>query len=103
MILTSDLMNPEGPVFLADGSLLVVEGTRGTVTQIMPGGQPTRIIATTGEPNGLAVDRRGTIWVADVRPPARRTISMRRAGSSMISISLKATPLRSNSARARTQ
>ena len=60
MIFTSDLMNPEGPVFLADGSLLVVEGTRGTVTQIMPGGQPTRIIATTGEPNGLAVDRRGT-------------------------------------------
>ena len=76
MIFTSDLMNPEGPVFLADGSLLVVEGTRGTVTQIMPGGQPTRIIATTGEPNGLAVDRRGTIWVADVRPPALIRLNM---------------------------
>ena len=58
MIYARDLMNPEGPVFLPDGSLLVVEGTRGTVTQIMPGGRSTRIIATTGEPNGLALDRR---------------------------------------------
>ena len=76
MIFTSDLMNPEGPVFLSDGSLLVVEGTRGTVTQIMPGGQSTRIIATTGEPNGLAVDRNGAIWVADVRPPALIRLTM---------------------------
>ena len=76
MIFTSDLMNPEGPVFLSDGSLLVVEGTRGTVTQIMPGGQSTRIIATTGEPNGLAVDRHGAIWVADVRPPALIRLTM---------------------------
>jgi gluconolactonase len=79
MIYASGLMNPEGPVFLADGSLLVVEGTRGTVTQIAPGGQSTRIIATTGEPNGLAVDRHDAIWVADVRPPAliRMTIDGR--------------------------
>ena len=76
MIYARDLMNPEGPVFLPDGSLLVVEGTRGTVTQIMPGGRSTRIIATTGEPNGLALDRRGAVWVADVRPPALIRLTM---------------------------
>ena len=69
-------MNPEGPVFLADGSLLVVEGTRGTVTQIMRGGRSTRIIATTGEPNGLAVDGHGVAWIADVRPPALIRLTM---------------------------
>jgi len=76
MIYARDLMNPEGPVFLADGRLLVVEGTRGTVTQIMPGGRSARIIATTGEPNGLAVDRHGAVWVADVRPPALIRLTM---------------------------
>jgi gluconolactonase len=47
------------------------------VTRIMPGGQSTRVIATTGEPNGLAVDRAGTIWVADVRPPALIRLDMK--------------------------
>jgi hypothetical protein len=40
------------------------------VTQISPDGQSKRIIARTGEPNGLAVDRQGTIWVAETRPLA---------------------------------
>jgi len=72
----SGLQRPEGPVALADGSFLVVEGGRGSVTQIMPGGRSTRIIATTGEPNGLAVDHDGAIWVADVRPPALIRLTM---------------------------
>lgn len=66
----SDLKTPEGPVALPDGSFLVVEGGRGCVTQISRDGQSKRIIAVTGEPNGLAVDNRGAIWVADIRPPA---------------------------------
>jgi gluconolactonase len=63
----TDLKFPEGPVVLSDGSFLVVEGGRGCVTQISPDGQSKRIIAVTGEPNGLAVDKRGTVWVADIR------------------------------------
>jgi gluconolactonase len=66
----SDLKTPEGPVALPDGSFIVVEGGRGCVTQISPDGKTKRIIAVTGEPNGLAVDRTGAIWVADIRPPA---------------------------------
>ena len=52
----SDLKTPEGPVALPDGSFLVVEGGRGSVTQISPDGHSNRIIAVTGEPNGLAVE-----------------------------------------------
>jgi len=70
MTFASGLQLPEGPVAMPDGSFIVVEGARGTVTRILPGGRATKIIAKTGEPNGLAVDRAGTIWVADVRPPA---------------------------------
>jgi gluconolactonase len=70
MIFASDLKLPEGPVVLQDGSWLVVEGARGSVTYISADGSSKRIIARTGEPNGLAVDRNGVIWVAETRPPA---------------------------------
>jgi gluconolactonase len=72
----TDLKFPEGPVALPDRSFLVVEGGRGCVTQISPDGQSKRVIAVTGEPNGLAVDRTGAIWVADVRPPALIRLTM---------------------------
>lgn len=67
MILTTDLSVPEGPVLLPDRSWLVVEmgPTRGCVTQISADGKTKRVIAKTGRPNGLAVDRNGTIWVAE--------------------------------------
>jgi gluconolactonase len=72
----TDLKFPEGPVALPDGSYLVVEGGRGCVTQISRDGQSKRIIAVTGEPNGLAVDKAGAIWVADIRPPALIRLAM---------------------------
>ena len=76
MTFATDLKLPEGPVALPDGSFLVVEGGRGCVTQISPDGQSKRIIAITGEPNGLAVDKTGAIWVADTRPPALIRLTM---------------------------
>lgn len=75
-IFATDLKFPEGPVALPDGSFLVVEGGRGCVTQISPDGQSKRIVAITGEPNGLAVDKTGAIWVADIRPPALIRLTM---------------------------
>jgi gluconolactonase len=65
-----DLDRPEGPVALGDGSIVLVEGGRGCVTQISADGGSRRAIATTGEPNGLTVDADGVLWVADTGPPA---------------------------------
>jgi len=65
-----DLDRPEGPVALPDGSVALVEGGRGCVTQIGPDGRSRRTIAVTGEPNGLTVDSDGVLWVADTRPAA---------------------------------
>ena len=72
MIFATGLSFPEGPVFLPDRTWLVVEmgPTRGCVTQIGADGQTKRIIARTGRPNGLAVDRDGIIWVAESRTPS---------------------------------
>lgn len=67
MIFATGLSSPEGPVFLPDRSWLVVEmgPARGCVTQISSDGRTKRVIARTGRPNGLAVDREGIIWVAE--------------------------------------
>lgn len=78
-IFTKGLSVPEGPVALPDGSWLVVEGGpgRGCVTQIVPDGSSNRIVARTGEPNGLAVDKDGFIWVAELRnPPSLLRVSL---------------------------
>lgn len=71
MIFCEDLMNPEGPVLLPDGDWLVVEMApeRGCVTRISGDGTRRTPIAKTGRPNGLAIDRNGTIWVAESKNP----------------------------------
>jgi gluconolactonase len=70
MPFAEDLVRPEGPVALADGSIALVEGGRGCVTQIAADGRSRRTIAVTGEPNGLTVDGENVLWVADTGPPA---------------------------------
>ena len=58
---------PEAPVVLDDGRWLVAETEleRGCVTLLDQDGRIGRVIARTGRPNGLAVGRNGTIWVAE--------------------------------------
>ena len=73
MIFTTGLSRPEGPVVMPDGSWLVVEmgPDRGCVTQISRDGKTKRVVAKTGRPNGLAVDRNGVIWAAEsINPPS---------------------------------
>ncbi len=63
--LAGGLRFPEGPVAEADGSVLVVEIARGTLTRIRPDGS-TEVVAEVGPgPNGAAVGPDGRIWVCD--------------------------------------
>lgn len=78
MVFASGLSNPEGPVALPDGTWLIVEGgaERGCVTHISADGQTKRIIKKTGRPNGLAVDSKGFIWVAESKTPSLVRLTM---------------------------
>jgi gluconolactonase len=61
----SGLQFPEGPISLRDGSLLVVEVRRGTLTRVRPDGT-TDVVAELGDgPNGAAVGPDGAIYVCN--------------------------------------
>ena len=72
MFFIRGIKEPEGPVLLKDNSWVIVEMApeRGCVTHISKDGKEKQVIAKTGRPNGLAVDRKGTIWVAETEPPS---------------------------------
>lgn len=67
MIFCEGLAEPEGPVALDDGSWLVVEMApeRGCVSRVSADGRDVERMTRTGRPNGLAVDGRADIWVAE--------------------------------------
>jgi gluconolactonase len=73
MIFATGLANPEGPVLLPDGSWALVEmhPDRGWVARISEDGTKKEVIAKTGRPNGLTLDKDGVLWVAEsVNPPS---------------------------------
>jgi gluconolactonase len=78
MIFASDLSLPVSPIQLADSSWLVSEMgvDRGCVSHISADGQTKQIIFKTIQPNGLLLDKDGTIWVANVDPPSLVRITM---------------------------
>lgn len=78
MVFANGLSAPEGPVALPDGTWLIVEGgaDRGCVTHISADGKTKRVIKKTGRPNGLALDARGSIWVAESRVPSLLRLTM---------------------------
>jgi gluconolactonase len=63
----TDIGFPEAPVLLADGSHLFTSmlPETGWVVWVSEDGSERRVVAKTGRPNGLAVDRKGSIWVAE--------------------------------------
>ena len=63
--LASGLLFPEGPVALADGSVLVVEIKRGTLTRVSPDGRTSVVAKTGGGPNGAALGPDGKVYVCN--------------------------------------
>ena len=64
-VITEDLWFPEGPVWVGDGSLLVVEIRRKTLTRIWPDGRKSIVANLGGGPNGAALGPDGYCYVCN--------------------------------------
>ena len=56
---------PEGPVAMADGSVVLVEIKRGTVTRVDPSGKKEVVAEPGGGPNGAAIGPDGALYVCN--------------------------------------
>jgi gluconolactonase len=63
--IASGLHFPEGPIALADGSVLVVEIQSGTLARVGPDGSVARVADTGGGPNGAAIGPDGKVYVCN--------------------------------------
>lgn len=64
-IVAENLRFPEGPIAMADGSVMLVEVARGTLTRIDASGRSDVIAELGGGPNGAAVGPDGHIYVCN--------------------------------------
>lgn len=64
-LIAEGLQFPEGPIALADGSVVLTEIKRQTLTRIAADGSKTTIAHTGGGPNGAAIGPDGAIWVTN--------------------------------------
>ncbi len=64
-IITEGLRFPEGPVALADGSVVLGEIAGGAVTRVAPDGRKSLVAATGGGPNGLAFGPDGALYLCN--------------------------------------
>ena len=58
----SGLRFPEGPVAMADGSVVLVEIAAGRITRVMPDGSTETVAEPGGGPNGLAMGPDGMLY-----------------------------------------
>jgi gluconolactonase len=63
--IATGLQFPEGPIAMADGSVLLVEIRRGTVSRVTPDGAITVVAETGGGPNGAAIGPDGAVYVCN--------------------------------------
>ena len=64
-ILASDLGFPEGPVWMADGSVILGEISGKKVTRVAPDGSKSEIGKAGGGPNGVATGPDGALYVCN--------------------------------------
>ena len=63
--ITSGLRFPEGPIAMPDGSVLLVEIERQTLTRVAPDGAKTVVAKTGGGPNGAAIGPDGACYICN--------------------------------------
>ncbi|HUJ88122.1 MAG TPA: SMP-30/gluconolactonase/LRE family protein [Burkholderiales bacterium] len=64
-IVARGLRFPEGPLALADGSVLLVEVARGTLSRVRPDGAVEVVAELGGGPNGAALGPDGAVYVCN--------------------------------------
>lgn len=64
-VIASDLQFPEGPVVMPDGSVLLVEIRRQTLTRIYRGGRKEIVAKIPGGPNGAAIGPDGKCYICN--------------------------------------
>ena len=63
--MATGLQFPEGPVAMADGSVLLVEIARGTLSRVTPDGRVQVVANLGGGPNGAAIGPDGAVYVCN--------------------------------------
>ncbi|HEY2177714.1 MAG TPA: SMP-30/gluconolactonase/LRE family protein [Caulobacteraceae bacterium] len=64
-LVAEDLGFPEGPIAMADGSVILTEIERGLLTRVAPDGTKSTVAETGGGPNGAAIGPDGAIYVTN--------------------------------------
>ena len=64
-VVATGLHFPEGPVPMPDGSVLLVEIARGTLTRVAPDGRLSVVAELGGGPNGVAIGPDGAAYVCN--------------------------------------
>ena len=62
---TRGLEFPEGPIAMDDGSVVLVEIKRGTLTRVLPDGTQKIVANTGGGPNGAAIGPDGKVYICN--------------------------------------
>ena len=62
---TTGLKFPEGPIAMPDGSVILVEIARGTLSRVSPNGTIDVIAETGGGPNGAALGPDGAVYICN--------------------------------------
>ena len=63
--IATGLQFPEGPIAMPDGSVLLVEIQRGTLSRVTPDGTITVVATTGGGPNGAAIGPDGKVYICN--------------------------------------
>ncbi len=63
--ITDGLMFPEGPIAMPDGSVLLVEIARRTLTRVHKDGSKEIVAETGGGPNGAAIGPDGKCYICN--------------------------------------
>ena len=64
-LVAEGLRFPEGPIAMADGSVVLVEIQRGTLSRVMPDGRVSVVAELGGGPNGAAIGPDGAVYVCN--------------------------------------